>query len=622
MIYNPNSYKGGGMIKRADGSYSQRGLWDNIRANAGSGRKPTKEMLKQEKKIKAEKGGPILNQWDLPSDPSTPGYEDYGDMYTVPQWPGLMYKDPGVAKGWEGFGNPSNLQQSSWNNAQQSNALSAQPKQQLAMDASDYSIDNIRSQYMKNGGFSQKKGYFWNGRTMQKAVPGAYDGTVQYQSGGAVIPKGFQQIPIHQDMGRYGLNLYQNGGKVSQQSYTRGRNPNTIIGEGIYPTTYPGDTLTSNQIPYVAKYMYNTGQSSIPTSETTPQFQYFPSDKDYKKIDAFQKNMGILDKVKSSMGFYDGNSIPSVGYKQGGVVDVPIEQHMGRYGLLLYQQGGSVPPTYTAFQPNLNGMYAEGGIHIKPENRGKFGRWAANHNMGTQEAARHVMANKEDYSSGVVRMANFAKNAAGWKKQYGGSMYAVGGNFQPGEYEDPSTMPATAPPPVIDPLAPDPNDPNDPRNLDPQYAQQNAASRTGVVAPPSDPALSAQWRAGMTDEEAQQNLNNRPTTQQYAASMVPPMKPKRPYGTGYRNLLGAAMIYGQYAANQRQQKGLQPYGVQQGMTGMNPTRTSFSKGTYNQQGQIMGRYGGPMEYRTGGVYEVDETELEMLKMGGYKFKMI
>jgi hypothetical protein len=42
------------MLKRADGSYSQRGLWDNIRANKGSGKKPTKEMLKQEKKIKAE----------------------------------------------------------------------------------------------------------------------------------------------------------------------------------------------------------------------------------------------------------------------------------------------------------------------------------------------------------------------------------------------------------------------------------------------------------------------------------------------------------------------------------------------------------------------------------------
>ena len=46
--------KAGAMIKRADGSYSKRGLWDNIRANKGSGKKPTAEMLKQERKIKAK----------------------------------------------------------------------------------------------------------------------------------------------------------------------------------------------------------------------------------------------------------------------------------------------------------------------------------------------------------------------------------------------------------------------------------------------------------------------------------------------------------------------------------------------------------------------------------------
>jgi hypothetical protein len=47
--------KTGDMIKRADGSYSKRGLWDNIRANKGSGKKPTAAMLKQERKIKAKK---------------------------------------------------------------------------------------------------------------------------------------------------------------------------------------------------------------------------------------------------------------------------------------------------------------------------------------------------------------------------------------------------------------------------------------------------------------------------------------------------------------------------------------------------------------------------------------
>ena len=41
------------MLKRKDGSVSQKGLWDNIRAAKGSGKKPTAQMLKQEKKIKA-----------------------------------------------------------------------------------------------------------------------------------------------------------------------------------------------------------------------------------------------------------------------------------------------------------------------------------------------------------------------------------------------------------------------------------------------------------------------------------------------------------------------------------------------------------------------------------------
>lgn len=47
-------FAGGGMLKRADGSYSKRGLWDNIRANAGSSKAPTKQMLAQEKKINRE----------------------------------------------------------------------------------------------------------------------------------------------------------------------------------------------------------------------------------------------------------------------------------------------------------------------------------------------------------------------------------------------------------------------------------------------------------------------------------------------------------------------------------------------------------------------------------------
>ena len=42
------------LLKRKDGSMSKRGLWDNIRENKGSGKKPTKTMIEQEKKIKSK----------------------------------------------------------------------------------------------------------------------------------------------------------------------------------------------------------------------------------------------------------------------------------------------------------------------------------------------------------------------------------------------------------------------------------------------------------------------------------------------------------------------------------------------------------------------------------------
>lgn len=61
-----NQFKGGGeMIKRADGSYSRRGLWDNLRDNRGSGKAPTKEMLEQERKIRNKKqdGGEEYTYW-------------------------------------------------------------------------------------------------------------------------------------------------------------------------------------------------------------------------------------------------------------------------------------------------------------------------------------------------------------------------------------------------------------------------------------------------------------------------------------------------------------------------------------------------------------------------------
>lgn len=110
-----------------------------------------------------------------------------------------------------------------------------------------------------------------------------------------------------------------------------------------------------------------------------------------------------------------------------------------------FEDGGTVPfdvkaPMYdeTEFPQFINpDVYAAGaGIRIKPENRGKFTSWANSRGMGVQEAANKVMANTNEYPTSVVRMANFAKNAAGWKNGMGG-YYAMGGGIEDGyEYGD------------------------------------------------------------------------------------------------------------------------------------------------------------------------------------------
>lgn len=65
--------------------------------------------------------------------------------------------------------------------------------------------------------------------------------------------------------------------------------------------------------------------------------------------------------------------------------------------------------------------YKEGNtIHIKKENRGKFTRSAKEHNMGVQEFATHVLNNKDEYSSTLVKRANFAKNTKKFKHAKGG----------------------------------------------------------------------------------------------------------------------------------------------------------------------------------------------------------
>jgi hypothetical protein len=121
-----------------------------------------------------------------------------------------------------------------------------------------------------------------------------------------------------------------------------------------------------------------------------------------KRKDKFWSRMGGKDSAKAKDPFS------------------PLYWHK-RFGT--WQEGGEIPmmeDMMTMYNPYE--IMKQGGIYIKPENRGKFTEQAQSAGMGVQEFASKVLGNKEDYSPTTVKRANFARNAAGWKKQMGGMM--------------------------------------------------------------------------------------------------------------------------------------------------------------------------------------------------------
>lgn len=79
-------------------------------------------------------------------------------------------------------------------------------------------------------------------------------------------------------------------------------------------------------------------------------------------------------------------------------------------------------------EPNT---FSNGGtIHIKPENKGKFTAAAKRAGKSVQGYASQILANPDNYSSTLVKRANFARNAAKWHA-CGGKLYPDGGPIDP-----------------------------------------------------------------------------------------------------------------------------------------------------------------------------------------------
>jgi hypothetical protein len=380
-----------------------------------------------------EKGGPILNQWDLPSDPSTPGYEDYGDMYTVPQWPGLMYKDPGAMGGWEGFGNPANLITNQGTQDTGYGPLRETPTRRLAMDPSDYSIDKLRASYAKDGGYTNPKGMYWNGTSYVKAkgsgtyANGAYfkkggpvpmkDGKPCYECGGYMKDGGkFNYNPFIRKNGNYWtyLDYMEDDGNIAElkQGGPIGYVPASINTQpqilkqtdGVYHMAHGGP------IEYVPAPMNVQPQILKRTNGVAHMREGGINNPGFKALP-----VAVQEKIKARMEF-GGVHMPTPMKKDGG--------YWKYYG-------------YDEDDGNIAEL-KEGGIHIAPSKRGTFTAAATKHGKSVQAFASQVLANKENYSPAMVKKANFARNAAKWKHEYGGPVdpmdepmpqYATGGRY-------------------------------------------------------------------------------------------------------------------------------------------------------------------------------------------------
>ena len=247
------------------------------------------------------------------------------------------------------------------------------------------------------------KWYKEKGGSWKKAAMGDY--VDEYADGGGINNPGFKALPksvqenIISNMAMGGMvDEYGNGGYTVRKSNDRKSKTHVVTGpDGT--KKYFGDPNMGerSKSKYGKEAFYARHKTNL---KNNPYFRAYAR--------STWADGGIIPEMEELMlaGDY---------YNMGGYVEYPTS----------YPGGGMIAGPMMGYEDN-DFMYAMGGgININPANKGKFTEWAASRGMGVQEAANKVMANKEKYPTNVVQMANFARNAAKWKKQDGGEIDAL-----------------------------------------------------------------------------------------------------------------------------------------------------------------------------------------------------
>ncbi len=129
------------------------------------------------------------------------------------------------------------------------------------------------------------------------------------------------------------------------------------------------------------------------------------------------------------------NSLPVRNFTELPKIDIPFQNYdpvgiNSKVDMKVPYTDINIPQTNNSFT-GQNTIFKEGGsIHIDPSKKGTFTTAAKKHHKSVQEFASQVLSNKQNYSSAMVKKANFAKNASKFHHEYGGKLFAEGGSME------------------------------------------------------------------------------------------------------------------------------------------------------------------------------------------------
>ena len=373
VVETPAMGRGGEMIRRADGSYSRRGLWDNIRENRGSGKKPTKEMLEQERKIKAEskqKGGAKIStgEEDLMTEYGrkiTRKFNQVGD-YLMPASFVNKAADMAEAKGY-GFGEDSEGPLDAVRHASSAAATASRlpvpsfinsiipGSEQKVREYGARALGALYEMYYDNPE-GREMDYYNNKIGAQiGSIPGLTD-----EQRLKLINNALTKDKLQID-NRVPINRKQQGGMTneelnivdSEQPQVQGPDISAAIGE-ISNLIMQGDD---------PEEIYNMLLENGVAEEYA---------------------MDIIDEAIENLEETDVEE-----------EEIPMDDEEMM-------------------------EFEEGGITINPEKKGTFKAQATRMGMNTREAARYILNHKEKFSPEMIKKATFAQNFA---KELGGEMY-------------------------------------------------------------------------------------------------------------------------------------------------------------------------------------------------------